>query len=91
MDSTMSLPNYLVFLIRAIFVSNVKKRTRQKTFLITNVNKQNVVPAVRETIHTTKFLKMKTSLKYPAKIVGGDSLESHGKSIINCTESIDKG
>ena len=51
----MSLPNYLVFLIRAIFVSNVKKRTRQKTFLITNVNKQNVVPAVRETIHTTKF------------------------------------
>ena len=81
----MSLPNYLVFLIRAIFVSNVKKRTRQKTFLITNVNKQNVVPAVRETIHTTKFLKMKTSLKYPAIIVGGDSLESHGKSIINCT------
>ena len=37
----------------------------------------------RLSIHTTKFLKMKTSLKYPVKIVGGDSLESHGKSIIN--------
>lgn len=88
MDILMSSVNSPGFLIRAIFVFNVKKYTIQKTTIITHVAKQKVTPAFNPTAAITKHSSTPINPIYHVENVIVISMESRVKWIISLLKPI---